>query len=300
MAKRCTNKACGKEFTDEDNTDTACQYHPGGPIFHEGLKGWSCCPKRFSDFSDFLAYKGCTTGRHTDVKIVVAPAEPEPVQKPIPPPSVKAAAERSTAAKVPLAVTVTASLQAELEKQRQLREQAQGARVVALDQACTRNACKGRYQGPASDTEECVHHPQQPVFHEGMKYWSCCEKTRTHDFDEFMSIAGCARGLHRWWRPEEEATKLKECRYDWFQSETHVVITIFAKCIDPEHTTVTANSDALSVSLLYQSNLKFDLDLHLTGPIVPAESTVSLVSVKMEIKLKKADASAWSQLSTTA
>lgn len=37
----CTRKGCGKEFS-EDSTD-ACTHHPGAPVFHEGLKSWSCC-----------------------------------------------------------------------------------------------------------------------------------------------------------------------------------------------------------------------------------------------------------------
>lgn len=38
---KCYNKACGAEFREEDNNDQACRHHPGGPIFHEGLKGYA-------------------------------------------------------------------------------------------------------------------------------------------------------------------------------------------------------------------------------------------------------------------
>lgn len=38
--------------------------------------------------------------------------------------------------------------------------------------------------------EKCVHHPGQPVFHEGSKGWSCCRR-RVLEFDEFMRIEGC-------------------------------------------------------------------------------------------------------------
>ena len=31
-----------------------CQFHPGVPVFHDALKGWSCCPKRSTDFTEFL------------------------------------------------------------------------------------------------------------------------------------------------------------------------------------------------------------------------------------------------------
>ena len=32
----------------------SCQFHPGVPVFHDALKGWSCCKKRSTDFTEFL------------------------------------------------------------------------------------------------------------------------------------------------------------------------------------------------------------------------------------------------------
>jgi len=32
----------------------SCQHHPGVPVFHDALKGWSCCKKRTTDFTEFL------------------------------------------------------------------------------------------------------------------------------------------------------------------------------------------------------------------------------------------------------
>ncbi|ERE75287.1 cysteine and histidine-rich domain-containing protein 1 [Cricetulus griseus] len=52
----------------------ACTYHPGVPVFHDALKGWSCCKRRTTDFSDFLSIVGCTKGRHNSEK------PPEPVK----------------------------------------------------------------------------------------------------------------------------------------------------------------------------------------------------------------------------
>ncbi len=37
---RCTHKGCGKEYDAAANADGVCLYHPGGPVFHEGLKSW--------------------------------------------------------------------------------------------------------------------------------------------------------------------------------------------------------------------------------------------------------------------
>ena len=48
----------------ETSNDSVCTYHPGVPIFHEGLKYWTCCTRRTSDFQAFLNQEGCETGIH--------------------------------------------------------------------------------------------------------------------------------------------------------------------------------------------------------------------------------------------
>ena len=53
-----------------------CRHHPGVPVFHDALKGWSCCSRRSTDFTEFLNIPGCTNGRHSNEK------PPEPEKKP--------------------------------------------------------------------------------------------------------------------------------------------------------------------------------------------------------------------------
>uniref|UniRef100_A0A674IAF7 Integrin subunit beta 1 binding protein 2 n=1 Tax=Terrapene triunguis TaxID=2587831 RepID=A0A674IAF7_9SAUR len=68
MALLCYNKGCGQRFDADKNSEDSCVYHPGVPIFHDVLKGWSCCKKRTTDFSEFLSIKGCSTGKHSWIK----------------------------------------------------------------------------------------------------------------------------------------------------------------------------------------------------------------------------------------
>lgn len=35
----CQRNGCTVEYLESENNETSCQYHPGQPIFHEGLKG---------------------------------------------------------------------------------------------------------------------------------------------------------------------------------------------------------------------------------------------------------------------
>lgn len=62
---------------------------------------------------------------------------------------------------------------------------------------CKNGGCGQTYESPASDATECVYHPGVPIFHEGLKFWSCCTK-RTTDFAAFMNQKGCAYGRHKW------------------------------------------------------------------------------------------------------
>ncbi|KAG6832678.1 hypothetical protein H0H92_012250 [Tricholoma furcatifolium] len=63
----CSRKGCGKEF--QEGILDSCVHHPGAPVFHEGLKSWSCCKdinKPVLDFDEFMKLPGCTEAdRHT-------------------------------------------------------------------------------------------------------------------------------------------------------------------------------------------------------------------------------------------
>ena len=71
----CYNRGCGKTFNPRDNPPDSqdCIHHPGAPFFHETYKGWTCCNKKSSDFTEFLNTPGCARGRHSREK----PIEPE-------------------------------------------------------------------------------------------------------------------------------------------------------------------------------------------------------------------------------
>lgn len=68
---------------------------------------------------------------------------------------------------------------------------------IAIGTICKNGGCNTSYEGPETNDTACVHHPGVPIFHEGMKFWSCCQK-RTSDFNAFLNQAGCERGKHVW------------------------------------------------------------------------------------------------------
>lgn len=68
---------------------------------------------------------------------------------------------------------------------------------IVVGTSCKHGGCNCSYESPASNKSECNYHPGVPIFHEGLKYWSCCTK-RTSDFTAFMNQKGCAFGEHKW------------------------------------------------------------------------------------------------------
>jgi len=68
---------------------------------------------------------------------------------------------------------------------------------IQIGQNCKNNSCKGIYTNVASDEEVCNYHPGKPIFHDGLKYWSCCQK-KTTEFFKFLNQPGCQQGNHIW------------------------------------------------------------------------------------------------------
>ncbi|CAH8570628.1 unnamed protein product [Heterobilharzia americana] len=169
---------------------------------------------------------------------------------------------------------------------------------------CKNSGCKQIYTGTESDCELCLYHPGVAVFHEGMKYWSCCNQ-KTSEFETFVKQIGCTTGRHNWTVEDAKSTNLAlssvqsevNCRFDWYQSGGYVTLNIYAKNIWPESVSVKANQVYLCVLLKFGLNYQtFSRDFNLYGIINPQMSTVKLMPMKAEIILKKVDPISWSKL----
>ncbi|XP_069015073.1 cysteine and histidine-rich domain-containing protein 1 [Embiotoca jacksoni] len=311
MALLCYNKGCGEKFDAGKNKDDSCVFHPGVPIFHDALKGWSCCKKRTTDFSEFLSIKGCTRGRHSGEKpqeplrpevtsdksdaehidarevIYQGPKSAEKLQKERP-----SAEEPMTN----LPHKVSASLAKELEKldiSKRAEDNKKESQVVIPGTHCKNAGCKTIYQSPESNVEVCSYHPGAPVFHEGYKYWSCC-CIRTTDFNAFLDQKGCSTGMHSW-LPKQDKKKVA-CRYDWHQTANNVVVTIYAKNANPLFLSVEANGTVLLCQIQFENNKIFKREFRLWGVVNVKQSSVNMVPTKVEITLRKADQVAWGKL----
>ncbi|XP_076832879.1 LOW QUALITY PROTEIN: cysteine and histidine-rich domain-containing protein 1a [Brachyhypopomus gauderio] len=315
MSALCYNKGCGQRFDPDNNPEGVCTYHPGVPVFHDALKGWSCCKRRTTDFSDFLSIAGCTKGCHNKEK------PPEPVK-----PEVKSSGEKKEledlkprfdeyviAAPKPLEFIqrpsadeplvelqqkVSVSLRQALEKL-ELAETSQSAKKeeedaeVKIGMACKNGGCSQTFCGPESDEETCVYHTGVPIFHEGMKYWSCCRR-KTSDFNTFLSQEGCSKGTHQW--KNADGKKVVPCRVDWHQTGGQVTISIYAKNANPELCSIQANSTTVCISVRFDREKEFEQKISLWGVIDVSKSVVNMMASKIEIVMKKAEPMSWARL----
>ncbi|KAL6447346.1 hypothetical protein ACFW04_001522 [Cataglyphis niger] len=87
---------------------------------------------------------------------------------------------------------------------------------------------------------------------------------------------------------------IPKIKHDWYQTETHVIVTILAK--NTENVKVAYEENALSVSAKLPSGNEYSLELDLAHPIVVEQCTHKVWPSKIEIKLKKQDDLRWAIL----
>lgn len=166
--------------------------------------------------------------------------------------------------------------------------------TVSVGTSCKRGGCNATYESVSSDDTICVHHPGVPVFHEGYKFWSCCQK-KTSDFTTFLGQVGCESGKHKW--IQDEQTNIA-CRWDWHQTPSTVVVAVYAKNYDYRKSFVKASPVRLIVKLVFpqQGNAEFNIDLELRGVVDSSRATVNMFGTKLEVSMPKAEGCHWSNL----
>ncbi|KLO14177.1 chord-domain-containing protein [Schizopora paradoxa] len=295
----CVRNGCKKEYTEEENTDDVCKHHPGSPVFHEGLKSWSCCKdvnKPELDFDEFMKIQvSYQTTSQGDVARPQADADAKPVTKEV------FGAESTTASTFKVSATPKPSTPAPV-----IEEEDDLAAPVPSGATCRRNGCKAIFisdvESRTGDGEAsvCTYHPAAPIFHEGSKGYLCC-KRRVLEFDEFMKIEGCKKGKHVF-VPKKQNTQeevITTCRIDHYQTPSTVCVSVFAKKADKERSKVSFEESQVHLDLYLPDSKRFQRSLNLYGPILPDESNFSILGTKVELNLKKKDGKSWNLLEAT-
>lgn len=305
MADRlCYNRGCGNSYNPRENGEDACTFHPGAPYFHDAYKGWTCCEMKSTDFTTFLNTPGCSKGKHSNIK----PVEPEKItgnlEKESSPEEVVIRAPVQEAMKRPpidtpllrLNPTIAASLKQQTLVAPAASDTGYGETgKINIGESCKNNGCKMTYAGPDSNLADCTCHPGVPVFHEGMKYWSCCQR-KTSEFQQFLDQEGCDIGQHKWVKEDTSGAEI-ECRHDMHQTASHVVVAIYAKKYDPKISYIEVNPIKLRVHIYFPLEKgSFDLETELRGIIDMNDCSCTMMGTKMEIKMKKAEIGLWTKL----
>ncbi|XP_074062776.1 integrin beta-1-binding protein 2 [Macrotis lagotis] len=302
MSVLCFNKGCGQHFDPDANHPDGCRHHPGVPIFHDALKGWSCCHKRTTDFSEFLNIQGCTLGPHCAQKPLESPGTTNAPQGPRHLDSIPKSAEKLLQERPRkelnlclLPLNVSRALEMTLEqKDLALEDPEPGAGLITAEvrpgSICQNPGCGAVFQGSESDASPCNFHPGGPRFHEGMKSWNCCGVT-TVDFNMFLAQPGCSLGTHVWQKQSQVS-----CRREWYQTASVVVVTVYGQRPLPALSFVKASPTKLHIHISFEGNRVFQEHMELWGVISVEQSSVSLMPSRAEISLSKVDPGPWAQL----
>ncbi|RMC07084.1 hypothetical protein DUI87_16540 [Hirundo rustica rustica] len=84
--------------------------------------------------------------------------------------------------------------------------------------------------------------------------------------------------------------------YDWYQTESQVIVTIMIKNTQKDDVSVQFLERKMNASVRLPSGEDFNLKLDLLHSIVPEQSTFKVLSTKVEIKMKKPEAVRWEKL----
>ncbi|KAG2115122.1 chord-domain-containing protein [Suillus discolor] len=307
---RCTRKGCGQDFDLATNDPSSCTYHSGAPVFHEGLKSWSCCSdvnKPALDFDEFMKVPGCTVSSHTDK----APEVPAPAIKTSSIASNLIVKEAKDGAEVyststPKLAPPKPSIPPPVEAP--VVEDEDDLDVpVSPGTVCKRRSCGTAFVSDEvnrigdGDETVCTYHPAVPIFHEGSKGYICC-KRRVLEFDEFLKIEGCKKGRHVFapkQRTELQVEQFTDCRVDHYQTPKEVHISVFAKQVDKEKSTVAIEDNQIHLDLYLPGPKRFRRTIVLFGPVNPDGSSYKFYNTKVEVVLKKLDTRSWTLLEKT-
>ncbi|XP_046764119.1 protein SGT1 homolog isoform X1 [Gallus gallus] len=85
-------------------------------------------------------------------------------------------------------------------------------------------------------------------------------------------------------------------KYDWYQTESHVIVTVMIKNAQKDGVRVQFSEKEMNASVKLPSGEDYNLKLVLLHSIVPEQSTFKVLSTKVEIKMKKPEAVRWEKL----
>ena len=194
---KCKNKGCLKKYKLSENNEKACLYHPGLPIFHDFKKGWTCCKKIVYSWDEFAKLVGCQEGVHNDKK----KENKKNNQGEFYQSDTVNRAQRGIdnfGQKEPVFKSIK-DFNKEQQIKKEEKKKEEKVKTVFITKngkmKCSNKGCLKEFTEENNINDCCKYHLGVPVFHDLVKYWSCCKK-ETWDWDSFMKLPTCSVGKH--------------------------------------------------------------------------------------------------------
>jgi len=86
-----------------------------------------------------------------------------------------------------------------------------------------------------------------------------------------------------------------QCRYDWYQTATTVIVSVYAKKVNNNETKIEISEHNLKIHVKFEDGKVFKKDIYLPEPVKASTSNYEILSAKIEIKLIKGNGSQWKQ-----
>ncbi|KAK4878112.1 hypothetical protein RN001_010618 [Aquatica leii] len=95
---------------------------------------------------------------------------------------------------------------------------------------------------------------------------------------------------------EEELPSKVAIKYDWYQTEATVVVTILAKNVDKDSTDINFTNETVSINLSLPEGATHNRLIKVAHEISPQECAYKISPAKVEVKLKKVEGIRWERL----
>ncbi|XP_062982048.1 protein SGT1 homolog isoform X2 [Elgaria multicarinata webbii] len=151
----------------------------------------------------------------------------------------------------------------------------------------------------ALDPSNAIALLRQGIGEYHMKNYASSLKT----FKEGQKLDSSNTALTIWIKRCEEAINAasqtevpSKIKYDWYQTESHVIVTIMIKNAKKDEVNIQFSENELNALVKLSSEEDYNLKLHLLHSIVPEQSVFKVLSTKIELKMKKPEAVRWEKL----
>jgi len=89
-------------------------------------------------------------------------------------------------------------------------------------------------------------------------------------------------------------------RHEWYQTNSHVFISVFIKNVKNENANINITEKNVDLEIRFpETSSEYQINFNLLDSVVAAESSYSILTTKIDFKLKKSRESRWSSLENT-